>query len=132
MAINVHEEMFARAFVAPPKRERYLALLSSAKGRKKVLNSLHHIHDLDARYAVRVLSSDQTVEGVLEALLGKGAPELCYVISDDPDVDQREMSLKDAIETVHGSNFGTVVSCIPGKLAYVETEDATFRYILAR
>jgi hypothetical protein len=42
------------------------------------------------------------------------------------------MSLREAISKVEGSNYGTLVSCIAGKLAYFETEDKSGRYILEK
>ncbi len=130
--MNVHEEMFARAFIIPEKRDRYVTLIGSVKGRKKILNGFHHIHDLDGRYAKSIPSNEQSAESIFRMLKQKGAPEMCYIMSDDSDIDQTEMPLRAAISRVEGSNFGTLISCIAGKSAYFETEDIGGRYILER
>ncbi|MBA3711555.1 MAG: hypothetical protein H0W76_03790 [Pyrinomonadaceae bacterium] len=130
--MNVHEEMFARVFIIPEKRDRYVTLIGSVKGRKKILNGFHHIHDLDGRYAKSIPSNEQSAESIFRMLKQKGAPEMCYIMSDDSDIDQTEMPLRAAISRVEGSNFGTLISCIAGKSAYFETEDIGGRYILER
>lgn len=40
------------------------------------------------------------------------------------------MQLSDALEEIVGSGMGTILSCLPGRLAFLETEDE--RFILAR
>ena len=130
--MNQHEEMFAREFIIPQKRDRYVSLIGSAKGRKKILAGFHHIHDLDDRYAKLIPSNQQSAESIYKVLKQKGAPDVCYIMSDDSSIDQKEMPLREAIFKVEGTNYGTLVSCIAGKLAYFETEDMSGRYILEK
>jgi len=130
--MNTHEDMFARPFITPAKRARFTELFASRKGRKKVLAQLHHIHDLDDRYAHLLRSEEDSADAVLRILRTKGAPAECYVFSEDEDIDGKEFSLEAAISRIRGTNYGAVVSCIPGRLAFVETEDIQTRYILAR
>jgi len=130
--MNPHEEQFARSFIVPKKRDRYLALLESKRGRSKLLNGFNHCHDLDARYATLIPSNQQS-DGFIESLLRrKGAPETCYVMSDNRDIDGREMSLSEALAKTVGLGSGTFISCLPGKLGYFEFEDLSERYILQR
>lgn len=130
--MNSHEEQFARSFVVPTKRERYLTLLKSKRGRSKLLDGFNHCRDLDPRYATLIPSSQQS-DPLIEALLRrKGAPESCYVMSDNRDIDGREMSLLSALNKTVGMGAGTFISCIPGKLGYFELEDLGERYILER
>jgi hypothetical protein len=130
--MNPHEEMFAREFITPQKRDRYISLMGSARGRKKILAGFHHIHDLDGRYAKLIPSNYQSAESIYRVLKQKGAPDVCYIMSDDGDIDQKEMPLREALSRVEGTNYGTLVSCIAGKLAYFETEDMSGRYILEK
>ena len=130
--MNQHEEKFVREFVIPKKRERYLSLIGNDKGRKKIVAGFHHIRDLDGRYAKLIPSNQQSAESIYRLLKQKGAPEMCYIMSDDSSLDQKEMTLREAIFKVEGTNFGTLVSCIAGKLAYFEAEDMSRRYILEK
>ena len=132
MALNAHEYEFARNFIVPEKRARYLSLLESKRGRKKILNGFNHCHDLDPRFARRVPANQSSAESIAVILLRKCAPDTCYVMSDNPDLDGREMKLTDALSETVGMDAGTLVSCIPGKLAYFEMEAFDGRYILER
>jgi hypothetical protein len=65
---------------------------------------------------------------ILETLKTRGAPEKCYAISEDEDLDGKELLLSEALRTIHGRGIGTFLSCLPGRLAYFEDEDN--RYVL--
>lgn len=132
MALNTHEHEFARNFIVPEKRARYLSLLESKSGRKKILNGFNHCRDLDPRFARRV-PDNQSSAGSIEVILRqKGAPDTCHVISDNPDIDGQETALSEALSKTVGMDAGTLISCIPGKLAYFEMEGFDGRYILER
>jgi hypothetical protein len=67
---------------------------------------------------------------LLKLLIAKGAGSKCWVISENPQIDHREMDLGAALKETIGYQMGTFISCIPGKLAYFEDESS--RYILER
>jgi hypothetical protein len=125
-----HEEQFARNFIRKSKRERYLELFGSAKGRAKIINQLDHLGDLDESAATLVLAGAQTVDRIWQMLVEKGSPEKIYVISSNPAIDGREMPLRGALQETIGSGCGTYISCIPGRLGYFESGEAGERYIL--
>jgi len=129
--MNIHEEKFVLAFVAPEKRERYLSMLRSSKARKRLLSKLPHCADLNMRYGIRVPSAEQHLDDVERLLRRKGAPENCFVISADDEIDNQAMPLRKALEQTIGMNMGTFISCVPGKLGYFEFEDLGERYIFA-
>jgi hypothetical protein len=51
-------------------------------------------------------------------LESEGAPKNRYALSEDNELDGREICLKDALETIVGRGTGTFLSSLPGKLAY--------------
>jgi hypothetical protein len=130
--MNSHEEQFARCFIVPQKRARYLALLESKRGRAKLLNGFNHCHDLDPRFAKEIPSGQQSADSIEALLRRKGASDTCYVMSDNRAIDGKEMSLPEALSATVGMDCGTLISCIPGKLAYFELEAFDGRYILQR
>jgi hypothetical protein len=130
--MNLHEEMFARNFIIPAKRERYLSLLEYAKGRSKLVFGLNHCGDIDMRYATPVPVGQQYVDAILSTLKQKGAPDWCHVMSSNPDTDDQDLPLQVALSGTVGMGYGTLISCTPGKLAYFEFEDPGERYILER
>jgi hypothetical protein len=123
-----HEEAIVRTFIIPEKRKRYLNLLGKKKRRPKVLDALNHFRDLDLRYCIALPSS----EDVVAALRARGAPEKCYLISAIPELDGREMILSEAIEIIEFEGWGTLVGCIPGRLAYYYGEHGEQRTILEK
>lgn len=126
------EEAVVSSFFLRRRRARMIGLLRSKRGRAKALARLAHCHDLDSAYITSVDKESQTPEAVHRLLRERGAPDSCYLVSELPALDGRYMVLIEALQMVVGSGMGTVVSCMPGRLAYFESEDAGERYILER
>ena len=98
--------------------------------RERLRFDLDNLFDLDGRW-IRRLSREEDNPRALCALLRKlGAPEGCYVMSGDPEYDGAHLELLDALTAIHATGMGTIVSCVPDKLAYYEGE--TERFILER
>ena len=114
----------------PGKRERYLSMLQSPRGRARLIAQFPHCKDLNMKYATLLPAAHQNANAMAKVLANKGAPDLGHVISADTDVDNREMPLDKALEETVGMNMGTFISCIPGMLGYFEFEDVGERYIL--
>src|SRR5207302_5115420 len=55
---------------------------------------------------------------------------VCQPITEHPDLDGRELPLAAALVHIVGRGMGAILSCIPGQLAFMETEDE--RFILER
>ena len=116
------------AFIVPTKRERYRSLLANPKRRKKILDGLNHLTDLDPRYRTPVPSTTD-IAGRLRKL---GAPDRCHLVSNVSELDGREMKLEEAVEAAEFGYQGTLVGCIPGELAYYYGEGGEERVILHR
>jgi hypothetical protein len=127
-----HEEAFIRAFIVADKQERYVGLLASSKRRHGFLDRLNHHLDYDPAFATSVPAGEQTASGIERLLRQRGAPDMCHTISCHEAWDARELPLREALNLIVGFNMGTVLCCIPGKLAYYEAEDLRHRYILSR
>ena len=127
-----HEEAFVRAFIVADKQERYVDLLASPKRRHGFLDRLNHHLDYDPAFAAPVPTSEQTASGIERLLRQRGAPNMCHTISCHQAWDARELPLHDALDLIVGFSMGTVLCCVPGKLAYYEAEDRSRRYILSR
>ena len=128
------EREFVEAFIAKDKKQRLLDFFVSSKNRWKGLLEIEHFHAdiIDARYAQRIPRVDSTPEKIVRLLRQRGAASDCYVFSNCKDLDQRFMSLEQAIREVHGVGIGTVVSCIHGQLAFYEGELYPDEFILQR
>lgn len=117
-------------FVRRSKRDRYREILSDARLRHKFTSQLAHFTDFDPKYRVPIPSNRLFVDIIVAELRARHSREIVFAISEDPSLDQREFPLADAIQQIVGRGMGTVLCCIPGGLAFVETEDE--RFILHR
>jgi hypothetical protein len=118
------------AFVKRSKRDRYREILSNPRLRHKFTKLLAHFTDFDPKYRLPISSGKLHVENIALELQKRNAPSIVYAISEDPTLDQKELPLVEALKQIVGGGMGTVLSCIPGRLAFVETEDD--RFILER
>jgi hypothetical protein len=125
-----HERQLIRAFILPERQDRYLELLAKPKRRRDITDALAHFKHLDMTYAAQIPGPQRRASGILELLKSKGAPETCYALSEDSELDGKEILLTDALTSIVGCGMGTFLSCVRGKLAYFEDEDQ--RWILER
>jgi len=126
--MNEHEEKTIDAFIVKEKRRRYKSLLSNSKKRTEALDNLNHLHDLDEKYVIW-LKSNAPINLMLRQ---HESPEQVYVMSDNKGIDGRRMPLDEAIFEAAFSGWGTIISCIPGQLAYYYAEEGIKRGILKR
>jgi hypothetical protein len=127
-----HEESFVHTFIVPEKRLRYLELLKNPKRRRDILARLNHGLDYDASLAFE-FSSGQANSASLEQLLrSKGATDTCHVIGDQLDLDGKEVGLAEALEVLSFHDFGAVVLCVPGHLAYYKPESPARGFVLEK
>lgn len=122
------EELLIETFIASHRRSRWLTKLASAK-RRQFLDGLNHCADFDPRYTRPVPASLD----LLALLRSRGAPTTCYVVSDSAALDGREMALEEAISAVEANGWGTLISCVPGRLAcYIDEAGTRRRLLLVR
>jgi len=125
-----NEHSLIAAFVKRSKRDRYREILSNPRLRHKFTNQLAHFTDFDPKYRLPIPSNKLFVNNIALELQRRHSPKIVFAISEDPALDQKEVPLVEALKQIVGQGMGTVLSCIPGRLAFVETEDE--RFILER
>lgn len=126
------ESSFVESFILPRRRERYLSLLSTREGRKKLKRRFAHFSDLDPRFAFLIPPRAQRPAEIERSLSERNAPPKCYVWSDSSPLDGCMVDLPVALSQTVGYAPGTILLCIPGRLAYYEGEEKNQRYILSR
>lgn len=131
--LTEHEEATVNAFVIRGKRERFLSFLANAKCRDKFVCELANFRWFDPRFATpvpwkpdpRLSLWERHLDGIrrIEQLLkSKGAGNTCWATSKNANLDGKELELHAALEAIVGSDKGTILSFIPGRLAYYEGE----------
>jgi len=131
MTIDVREhEQRLPLFFESLHRRRWRTLLDSGR-RQDALSDLDRRVSLDARYQIEISGKGggQSPDSIHLLLKSRGAPNRCYVISTDLELDQSEKELRAAIEAADGGT--TILSCIPGRLGYFESHEGD-RYVLER
>lgn len=101
------ETELMRTSAVASKRDRYVELLGTRKGREKVRLSLDHFGDLSPERCARIGAGDQTPATIASLLRGLGAPATCYILSSNEGLDGREMLLGDALEAIVGTGSGS-------------------------
>jgi hypothetical protein len=118
------------AFVKRSKRDRYREILANPRLHHKFTSQLAHFTDFDPKYRLPIPSDKLFADNIARELQKRHSPSVVFAISEDPALDQKELLLDVALGRIVGRGMGTVLSCIPGRLAFVETEDE--RFILER
>ena len=126
----MHERSLIAAFVKRSKKDRYRDFVANPRSRHKFTHQLAHFKDFDPRYRLPFPSNKLSVDNIARELKKRRSPDVVFTISEDPRLDQKELPLLVALREIVGCGMGTVLSCIPGRLAFVETEDD--RFILER
>jgi hypothetical protein len=123
-----HERGLAR-FLVGEWRARFRESLAPAKRRDTLRSQLPHLTHLDPRFAT---STHESASVLAAQLREKGATDRCYLLSEDPDLDGRELPLDEALAAIAdaGSRHATFISCVPGKLAYFHGTESGDRYLL--
>lgn len=125
-----HETSLIAAFVKRGKRDRYREIVSNSRLRHKFTDQLAHFKDFDPQYRLPIPSNKLFADNIARELDKRHSPKIVFAISEDPALDQKEVPLVQALEQIVGRGMGTILSCLPGRLAFVETEDE--RFILER
>jgi hypothetical protein len=102
--------------------------VQNPKKRNKFISKLPHFKHLNPKFVVGIPGNQRNLSSIPGLLRERGAGAKCWVISENSELDGREMDLDKAMKETIGRQMGTFISCLPGKLAYFEDEED--RYIL--
>lgn len=120
----LHEEQFVRAFIQKQRRERAAFLLSDPKRRRQFTEKLAHFRWFDERFATRLTPSlAHSAADIVSLLRSKGAGPMVWVISEIRDLDGQALPIHEGTTAIYGQLRGSVLLCIPGKLAFFRGEE---------
>ena len=132
LLVMEHEAAVFEAFFVEPQKARLRKLSEDPGSRPKLRSYLAHPKGLDPVTTTRIARGNQSHAQILELLRSEGAPEMAHLISEHSEWDEMNVPLDAALALVVGMGFGTIVSCIPGRLAYYEAEDRNARFLLKK
>lgn len=118
------EQRTVRAFVIKQRQERWLRDLTRPAIKRRDTVRLYDRRDLDDRWATPLSKQDHTVQGVLDQLRRRGAPDQAWLMETHAVARRHELAdaVTKVLEDAAGGIGGALVICIPGELAYQETE----------
>ncbi|MBT2557394.1 hypothetical protein J7E24_06325 [Hymenobacter sp. ISL-91] len=124
MKNNLHAREFINSFISKERKGRYLALLDSKMGERSLASRLAHLDTFEDAFIQSLPKGDPTVQidfiySFIKNIYNK---EICYIISEDRTISGKEIPVKGSVEMISGKGFGSILSFIPGKLAYYEGE----------
>ncbi|MEY8754357.1 hypothetical protein AB9M93_07285 [Peribacillus frigoritolerans] len=131
------EDIIVKSFFNKRIQQRVLFELFSAKKRMDAIGRLNHnyLTTLREEFMIEIPKPNSDPEEIENLLKKQGAGNDCYAISWNDSIDGKYMSLTSALEVSVGEGFPSIISCIPGKLAYFEAEQSYGpppRFILKR
>lgn len=119
--VRAAEQEAINAFIRRERRERWLNALDSPTRRHKTVR-LHDTRDFDERWGRPVTGADDSSERVAALLRSLGAPDSCLLMEEIP-APTRSLSLVEALHVVYDEDqWGSLIICIPGVLAFQKLE----------
>lgn len=121
------ESKVINRFVIKNKQERYLQFINSQKHRGGFTGQLAHFNDLKYELFEEVIGNEKAIIKAKLASLGKFID--CYLISENPELDQKRMDIDTALNEVIGYGMGTLLVFGDAEMIYYEAEGPKDRWI---
>lgn len=126
-----HELGLVNAFIMSARRERVTTLMTPRR-RADFRAALPHFKWFDEQYARSLKPEEQSHANLAQLLQTHGAGESCYLLSVREDLDGKFMNVEAALDEVVAMGEPTIISFVPGKLAYYEDEWAKNSLLLCK
>lgn len=120
------ETFLIENYFLPKKRERYLSFIKSPKNRTKLIEDLSSFKFIDFELFDRVPTDINETEFLMEKLK---IIEECYCISENRGIDNKFLSINNALSQTIYSNMGTILFFEKNNFVYLEGEMLNNRWI---
>ncbi|AOT00466.1 hypothetical protein ESP131_09435 [Exiguobacterium sp. U13-1] len=120
------ERVLVQSFFVKRVQERVLHELFTPKKRDMALQRLDHryLSMLKNDYLIEIKPPNSWPDDTYDLLKQYGAPDTCYCLSENEMISGKTLPLREALEHAIGFGFASIISCIPGELAYFEAEQS--------
>ena len=107
-----------------------LARVKSGRASNPLLGMDALYRELDERYCAKLPRGSQQQDiAFVRQFLSNYKLTTCYVLSAYEPFNQQTMLIEDALNQIVGSSFTTIISFLPGKVAYFEGHSPGDRYL---
>lgn len=119
-----YEVILVKNFFNETIQDRLIYELCSEKKRINALSRLCHNYDelFIQKYTVNITKTYSDYTEIINLLKSYGAKNDCYAISWNQAIDGQYLPLKAALENTAGLGMPSIISCLPDKLLYFESE----------
>ena len=127
------EKSFVKRFIKKTKQDRLLFELSGKKRQHGIERFCHNTEDLIDTERIAYSGNNLFLDEILRIIKQYKAPESCYIIACQKELDKKHVSFEDALGLVLGNGMAAIIIC--NDFAVIETEQYSgtpFRYILHR
>lgn len=120
------EIVLVQSFFVKRVQERVLHELFTPKKRDMALQRLDHryLSMLKNDYLIEITPPNSWPDDTYDLLKQHGAPDTCCCLSENELISGKTLPLREALEHAIGFGFASIISCIPGELAYFEAEQS--------
>ncbi|ASI35224.1 hypothetical protein A0126_16740 (plasmid) [Exiguobacterium sp. N4-1P] len=120
------EIVLVQSFFVKRVQERVLHELFTPKKRDMALQRLDHryLSMLKNDYLIEIKPPNSWPDDTYDLLKQHGASDTCYCLSENELISGKTLPLREALEHAIGFGFASIISCIPGELAYFEAEQS--------
>lgn len=130
---EMHILKFSISFIERAYRDRFEQILTKPRIRKKFRESLPHFQHFINSNMLRIPGSFQELDKIYKALSNvRNIPEEVYIISESAKLDMQFLRLDEGLNEIVSSGHSSIISILPGELAYYEGEGLGERYILSK
>jgi len=121
---------FIEGFILEESKEQAHLELKDSKKRNLFLPKLLREWEavIDMRYFHRLDVSNDTPETIKKSMYTKGR-DLCYIISDHTDIDNKIMEVDFIVDKIYGKGFGYILINLKADRIYLETAEEGNRFI---
>lgn len=124
--INLESKVIKR-FVLKRKHDRYLPMIKNLESRGSFTGQLAHFNDFKYELFEEVKGNERSsIKNKISSFLNI---KDCYIISENPEIDQKTMSIDLALNEVIGVCLGSVLVFGDAELIYYEAEGPNDRWI---
>ena len=121
---------FIEGFILEESKEQAYLELTDSKKRNLFLFKLFREWEtiIDMRYLHRLDVSNDTPEVIKKSMYNRGR-DLCYIISDHSDIDNKIMEVDFTVDKIYGKGFGYILINLKADQIYLETAEEVNRFI---
>ncbi|WP_394679575.1 hypothetical protein [uncultured Exiguobacterium sp.] len=116
------EIVLVQSFFVKRVQERVLHELFTPK--KRDMADHRYLSMLKNDYLIEIKPPNSWPDDTYDLLKQHGAPDTCYCLSENELISGKTLPLREALEHAIGFGFASIISCIPGELAYFEAEQS--------